>query len=55
MPFVSAGVNAADLIDFDYGPDNSYWHTSRDTMDKLSADSFRVVGTVVLEAIQRLE
>jgi len=55
MPFVSAGVNAADLIDFDYGPDNSYWHTSRDTMDKLSADSLRVVGTVVLEAIQRLE
>jgi glutaminyl-peptide cyclotransferase len=55
MPFVSAGVNAVDLIDFNYGPDNSYWHTSRDTMDKLSADSFRVVGTVVLEAIQRLE
>jgi hypothetical protein len=44
-----------DLIDFDYGPGNSWWHTERDTVDKLSADSFQVVGTVVLEALKRLE
>jgi glutaminyl-peptide cyclotransferase len=27
IPFVNAGVNAIDLIDFDFGPGNSYWHT----------------------------
>ena len=55
IPFVEAGVPAVDLIDFDYGPDNSYWHTERDTMDKLSARSFEIVGRVVLESIRRLE
>ncbi len=55
MPFLLKGVNAVDLIDFDYGPNNSYWHTDQDTLDKLSADSFQVVGTVVLEVMKKLE
>ncbi len=54
MPFVRLGVNALDLIDFDYGPNNSYWHTDQDTMDKVSAHSLEVVGTVLLELIRRL-
>ena len=49
------GVPALDIIDFDYGPDNQYWHTDQDTMDKLSAQSLEIVGTVVLEVIHRLE
>jgi glutaminyl-peptide cyclotransferase len=52
---VKIGVNAINLIDFHYGPRNFYWHTELDTMDKLSADSLHVVGTVVLEALRRLE
>ena len=55
IPFVEAGLPAVDLIDFDYGPDNAYWHTERDTMDKLSAHSFEIVGRVVLESIRRIE
>jgi Zn-dependent M28 family amino/carboxypeptidase len=55
IPFARLGVPALDLIDFDYGPDNSWWHTEEDTMDKLSASSFQVVGDVVLETIRRLE
>jgi len=55
IPFIKAGASAVDLIDFDYGPDNSWWHTDRDTMDKLSAASLQVVGDVVLAAIRRLE
>jgi len=51
MPFVKAGVAAIDIIDIDYLP----WHTDNDTMDKLSAQSLEIVGTVVYEAIQRLE
>ena len=55
IPFIKAGVSAVDLIDFDYGPDNSWWHTDRDTMDKLSAASLQVVGDVVLATLRRLE
>jgi len=55
MPFVRLGVNALNLIDFDYGPDHSWWHTSSDTMDKLSAQSLEVVGRVLLELLRRLE
>jgi glutaminyl-peptide cyclotransferase len=55
VPFLLKGVNALDLIDFDYGPDNSYWHTDQDTTDKLSAESFQIVGSVVLEMLKKLE
>lgn len=54
-PFVRAGVPAVDLVDFDYGPGNRYWHTKEDTPDKLSARSLQVVGEVVLETVRRLE
>lgn len=55
IPFVQRGVNAVDLIDFDYGPNNSYWHTEKDTMDKLSADSLQIVGNVVIETLKKLD
>jgi hypothetical protein len=54
-PFADLGVSVIDIIDLDYGPNNSYWHTAQDTMDKLSAHSFQVVGDVVLEAVRELE
>lgn len=54
-PFVDAGVNAIDIIDLDYGPNGSYWHTANDTMDKLSMHSFQVVGDVVLQLVKKLE
>ena len=53
-PFAEAGVNVIDLIDLDYGPNGSYWHTAQDTMDKLSAHSLQVVGDVVLELVKQL-
>lgn len=55
IPFLRRGVSAVNLIDFDYGPRNSFWHTEQDTPDKLSAVSFAVVGRVVLEVLRRLE
>jgi Zn-dependent M28 family amino/carboxypeptidase len=54
-PFVRLGVNAIDLIDFDYGPNHSWWHTEQDTMDKLNPRSFEIVGRVVSETIRQLE
>ncbi len=53
MPFISAGVRAVDLIDFD--SQNTFWHTPRDTMDKLDPHSFEIVGAVVLKSIEELE
>jgi Zn-dependent M28 family amino/carboxypeptidase len=55
IPFLRHGVNALDLIDLDYGPGNSYWHTDKDTMDRLSAGSFEIVGRVLLETLRELE
>lgn len=54
VPFVRAGVPAVDLIDFDYGPGNRFWHTPEDTVDKLAPRSFEIVGEVVLETLARL-
>jgi Zn-dependent M28 family amino/carboxypeptidase len=51
IPFLKRGVNALDLIDFD----KDYWHTPQDTMDKLSAHSFDVVGAVLLQVLRQLE
>jgi len=55
VPFLQRGVKALDLIDFDYGPNNQYWHTPADTMDKLSAQSLQVVGTVLQKVLPELE
>jgi len=54
-PFVDSGVNAIDIIDLDYGPNGSYWHTAQDTMDKLSVQSLQVVGDIVTELVKELE
>ena len=54
LPFLKRGVNALDLIDFNYGPDNAYWHNEKDTLDKLSAHSLQVVGSVLTAVIRKL-
>jgi glutaminyl-peptide cyclotransferase len=54
-PFADAGVEVLDVIDLDYGPENSYWHTAHDTLDKLSAHSLQVVGDVVFELVRELD
>ncbi len=55
VPFVQAGVSAVDLIDLDYGPRNSYWHTAKDTVDHCSPLSLTIVGRVVLATLEELE
>jgi glutaminyl-peptide cyclotransferase len=55
MPFLNKGVNALDLIDFDYGPSNAYWHNERDTMDKIGAHSLEVVGNVLAAVLRKLQ
>ena len=43
-PLNTIGVPTIDIIDFDY----SWWHTADDTMDKISAQSLQIVGSVAL-------
>ena len=53
-PFLQAGIPAVDLIDFQFGPENRYWHTEADTMDKISAESIKTAADVALLAAWRL-
>ena len=55
LPFVQRGVPSADLIDFSYGYNNVFWHTPQDTVDKLSAKSLEIVGSVILETVRILD
>ncbi len=51
VPFYDRGVPALDLIDFDYGPRNSYWHSAGDTLDKISAESICTVADLTFALI----
>ena len=53
-PFLQAGIPAVDLIDFEFGPENRYWHTEADTMDKISAESMKTAADVALRAAWKL-
>ena len=52
IPFARAGMPVADIIDIDYGYNNSFHHTVQDTVDKLSVESLKISGDVILETIR---
>jgi glutaminyl-peptide cyclotransferase len=47
-PFSDLGINSSLLIDFDY----PYWHTTSDTIDKVSPSNLQIVGSSILEWIK---
>ena len=49
IPFIEKGIQSIDIIDFDY----PYWHTIRDTKDKVSPESLNIVGDVLLNWLQK--
>jgi Zn-dependent M28 family amino/carboxypeptidase len=59
VPFLEVGIPAIDIIDFEYGRApglNDYWHTDKDTLDKLSPRSLEIVGQTglrLLDAVVR--
>ncbi len=55
VPFLMAGVRAVDLIDFEFGPDNSYWHTAKDTVEQCSKESLDAIGRITLRGLTDLE
>jgi len=57
IPFIRAGIPAVNLIDFQFGSApglNDYWHTDKDTLDKLSVRSLEIVGHTTLRLIAKL-
>lgn len=64
IPFLKAGIPAADLIDFTYGTNaktagpggetNAYWHSAEDTLDKISPKSLKIVGDTVIRALPKI-
>ena len=51
-PFLRAGIDALDLIQLAGYP---YWHRADDTADKVSPQSMKVVGDVVLASLPRID
>jgi len=52
VPFMQAGVECIDIIQLGGYP---YWHTAEDTLDKISPQSLKLVGDVVLASLPRIE
>ena len=50
QPFQDSGFRTTNIIDLNYKP---YWHTSRDTMDRVSAESLQITGQVGLLFIEK--
>jgi len=44
IAFLQADIPAVDIIDFDY----PFWHTTEDTVDKVSPQSLKIVGDTLL-------
>jgi len=50
-PFLDAGIDSLDLIQLSSYP---YWHRADDTADKVSGQSMKVVGEVVLASLPKI-
>jgi glutaminyl-peptide cyclotransferase len=50
-PFLQAGVDSLDLIQLNSYP---YWHRADDTLDKVSGQSMKIVGEVVLASLPKI-
>jgi Zn-dependent M28 family amino/carboxypeptidase len=49
IPFLQQNIPASLIIDLDY----PYWHTSEDTLEKVSPESLEAVGNTVLEWLKK--
>ncbi|MEZ6004580.1 MAG: M28 family metallopeptidase [Planctomycetota bacterium] len=55
LPFLALGIPSIDLIDFEYGPDNEYWHSPEDTLEHCSQESLQAIGDIVRAGLVALE
>lgn len=53
IPLNRAGIRTIDIIDFDYGPGNSYWHTHQDSLQNTAPTGLEAVGRVLTTLVFR--
>ncbi len=53
--FTRRNVPSVDIIDLDAINDVPYWHTTQDTIDKISPKTLAIVGHTILASIQELQ
>jgi hypothetical protein len=53
--FMAINVKSVDLIDFDYGPTNAWWHTKDDVLANCSKESLAAIGKITLLGLGKLE
>jgi glutaminyl-peptide cyclotransferase len=51
LPLAEAGIPAAVLIDFEYGPGNAFWHSPEDLIAQVDAASLGVVADVLAAVV----
>jgi hypothetical protein len=51
LPLNRAGIRTIDIIDFDYGPGNAYWHTLEDDLEHVTPEGLGVVGEVLVAVV----
>ncbi|HSJ23814.1 MAG TPA: M28 family peptidase [Longimicrobiales bacterium] len=51
IPLNNAGIRTINIIDFDYGPANSYWHTHQDIVENTAPLGLELVGRVVAAVV----
>jgi len=52
--FTVGRIPTCDIIDFDYGPNHTYWHTEQDIPENCSALSLAKVGWVISEWLKNV-
>ena len=50
-PFKKIGIPVIDIIDFSFGPGNSFWHSSEDNIGNISAKSLKIIGKTTLNLL----
>ena len=55
VPFQKLGVPAINLIDFDYGKNNRFWHTPEDSIENVSAKSLKQTGDLILALLREID
>jgi glutaminyl-peptide cyclotransferase len=53
--FTKRNVPSVDIIDLDAANDVPYWHTTQDTLDKISPKTLAIVGHTILESVKELQ
>ena len=53
IPLNRAGIRTINIIDFDYGPRNHFWHTPQDNLSNTGPAGLYMVGDVLSELVYR--